>query len=107
MTIIPLSKQGARFISVGLYCTSEREDLDLKMPGLWPKYTKIYKWKANARNRRSGNRMKHNTHQNQQDHRNTSAGSQAQDQGDRNNRNSTGLRPDQLLMQQQWRSQSR
>ena len=52
VTLTPLSKQGASVLSFAVYCRSERDDLDLKMPGLWPLDTLVYKWRSNGQNRR-------------------------------------------------------
>ena len=40
-----LSKRGAPWLSFGVFCSSESDSLDFKLPGLWPRGTMIYKWK--------------------------------------------------------------
>ena len=55
VTLTLVSKQGAPFLSLRVHCISERDDLDLKMPGLWPDSTFIYKWRSKIPSRRPGN----------------------------------------------------
>ena len=40
----PFRKVGASYLSFGLFLSSESDNLDLKMPGLWPIGTGIYNW---------------------------------------------------------------
>ena len=42
-----MSREGAQWLSFGLFFNSEHENLNLKMPGLWPMGTEIYKWVEN------------------------------------------------------------
>ena len=53
----PMSKPDASYISFGFFCKSERDDLDLKMRGLWPKGTRIYKWNSKARDTGASSRV--------------------------------------------------
>ena len=53
----PMSKPGASYISFGFFCRSEKNDLNLKMRGLWPKYTRIYKWNSKARDTEASSRV--------------------------------------------------
>lgn len=39
-----VSKENAKCLSFGLFFSSECDNLNVKMPGLWPKGTAIYKW---------------------------------------------------------------
>ena len=54
-----VSREGTQWLSFGLFFNSEHENLNLKMPGLWPKGTEIYKWVENRDGhfgtRRNGN----------------------------------------------------
>ena len=45
----PMSKSDADYLSFGVFCRSTRDNLDLRMPGLWPRGTRIYKWNSKAR----------------------------------------------------------
>ena len=45
----PLSKTDADYLSFGIFCRSRRDNLDLRMHGLWPRGTRIYKWNPKAR----------------------------------------------------------
>ena len=42
----PLSKTDADYLSFGIFCRSRRDNLDLRMHGLWPRGTRIYKWNS-------------------------------------------------------------
>ena len=53
----PMYKHGARYLSFGLFCRSERDDLDLRMRGLWPRGTMIYKWNSKAGDTGASNRV--------------------------------------------------
>ena len=53
----PMSNPDASYISFGFFCRSERNDLNLKMRGLWPKYTRIYKWNSKARDAGASSRV--------------------------------------------------
>ena len=57
ISIKPMSKYTASYLSFGVFCRSEKKDLDLKMPGLWPKGTRIYKWNSKAGDTRITNRV--------------------------------------------------
>ena len=54
-----MSREGAQCLSFGLFFNSEHENLNMKMPGLWPMGTEIYKWVENREGlfgtRRNGN----------------------------------------------------
>ena len=52
----PMSKNNASSLSFGLFCRSDRDDLNFKLPGLWPAGTGVYKWKARAMDTRAGYR---------------------------------------------------
>ena len=96
VTLIPVSKPGAQILSFGVYFMSERNDLDLKMPGLWPKFARIFKWKANSRGR-SGNHSRARARQDLNGHNSTLAGTQAHGQRRQDHSaNNQRLRPDQL-----------
>ena len=71
--IKPMSRTGAPYLSFGLFCKSQRGDLNLKMRGLWPKYTKIYKWNSKAgdtgaSNRNTSSNIRQNLRENQGPH---------------------------------------
>ena len=53
----PMSKSDADYLSFGVFCRSTRDNLDLRMPGLWPRGTRIYKWNSKARIGRVNNHM--------------------------------------------------
>ena len=53
--IKPMSKSSAPYLSLGVFCRSERKDLDFWMPGLWPKNTMIYKWNSKGGETRVSN----------------------------------------------------
>ena len=57
ISIKPMSKSTASYLSFGVFCRSESKDLNFKMPGLWPKGTKIYKWNSKAGDTRVVNRV--------------------------------------------------
>ena len=61
----PFRKEGAICLSLGLFFSSEFNNLDMKMPGIWPKGTAIYKWDAN-RSTYHGNQHNNRTGRNQQ-----------------------------------------
>ena len=44
-----MSKSDADYLSFGVFCRSTRDNLDLRMPGLWPRGTRIYKWNSKVR----------------------------------------------------------
>ena len=44
-----MTKVGASCLSFGLFFSSEFDNLNMKMPGLWPVGTEIYKWDVNRR----------------------------------------------------------
>ena len=44
-----MSKAGASCLSFGLFFSSEFDNLNMKMPGLWPVGTEIYKWDVNRK----------------------------------------------------------
>ena len=72
--IKPMSRTGAPYLSFGLFCKSQRGDLNLKMRGLWPKYTKIYKWNSKAgdtgaSNRNTSSNIRQNLRENQGPHK--------------------------------------
>ena len=48
--IKPMSKVGAQCLSFGLFFSSEYDNLNMKMTGLWPVGTEIYKWDVNRSN---------------------------------------------------------
>ena len=56
VSIKPMSKSTASYLSFGVFCRSERDDLDFWRTGLWPKYTVIYKWNSKAGDTRANNR---------------------------------------------------
>ena len=60
----PFRKEGAKCLSLGVFFSSEYDNLDLKMPGIWPIGTAVYKWDAN-RNTYAGNRRYNGTGRNQ------------------------------------------
>ena len=43
-----MTKNDAPSISFGLFVRSERDTLDFKMPGLWPRGIRVYKWNTKA-----------------------------------------------------------
>ena len=101
--LTPLSKEGAPFLSFGLYCRSERDDLDFKMPNLWPDGTQIYKWRTNRHNRRFGSGNRHSESNSLQTHQRSSAG--MQDGAQRrpgHHVSSAPLSQDRQRMLQQW-----
>ena len=51
----PMSKSAAPYLSLGVFCRSQRNDLDFWMPGLWPKNTMIYKWNSKGSDTRGSN----------------------------------------------------
>ena len=53
----PMSKSDADYLSFGVFCRSTSDNLDLRMPGLWPRGTRIYKWNSKARVGRVNNHM--------------------------------------------------
>ena len=53
----PMSKSDADYLSFGVFCRSPSDNLDLRMPGLWPRGTRIYKWNSKARVGRVNNHM--------------------------------------------------
>ena len=54
-----MSREGAQCFSFSLFFNSEHENLNMKMPRLWPMGTEIYKWVENREGhfgtRRNGN----------------------------------------------------
>ena len=56
----PMSKSDAKYFSFGIFCRSRRDNLDLRMPGLWPRGTRIYKWNSKASVGRVGNQTTSN-----------------------------------------------
>ena len=44
ITIKIISKENAKCLSFGLFFSSDCDNLNVKMPGLWPGGTAIYKW---------------------------------------------------------------
>ena len=58
ISIKPMRKVGAKCLSIGLFFSSEYDNLNMKMPGLWPVGTEVYKWDIN-RSSYSGNRRNH------------------------------------------------
>ena len=53
--IKPMSKREAPYLSMGVFCRSQRNDLDFRMPGLWPRNTMIYKWNSKGGDTRGSN----------------------------------------------------
>ena len=51
----PMSKSAAPYLSLGVFCRSQRNDLDFRMPGLWPRNTMIYKWNSKGGDTRGSN----------------------------------------------------
>ena len=45
----PFKKEGALCLSLGVFFSSEFDNLDIKSPSLWPYGTAIYRWDANRR----------------------------------------------------------
>ena len=52
-----MSKQDDPVLTISVYCTSEYDTLDFKMPGLWPRGTGVFTWKPTSKN---GNNYEHN-----------------------------------------------
>ena len=80
----PMSKQNANYLSFGVFCRSSRKDLDLRMPGLWPRRTRIFRWNSKARvgrvgNQTAGNQRRHPSRGPRRNH------NRAHSQGRRNN----------------------
>ena len=50
-----VSKKDADWLSIGLFCTSVRADLDFKKPGIWPRNTEVYRWRPKPSGYKSGN----------------------------------------------------
>ena len=46
-----VSKPGAAFLSLGLFCNSVNDSLDFCKPGIWPKNTLVFKWSPKSKNR--------------------------------------------------------
>ena len=61
----PMSKVGAQCLSFGLFFSSEYDNLNMKMTGLWPVGTEICKWDVNRSNY-SGNRRNNGSGRNYQ-----------------------------------------
>ena len=57
ISIKPMSKSTASYLSFGVFCRSESKDLNFKMPGLWPNGTRIYKWNTKGGDTRVNNRV--------------------------------------------------
>ena len=51
-----ISKPYASYLSLGVFCRSERSDIDFRLPGLWPRGTMIYKWNSKGGETRASNR---------------------------------------------------
>ena len=49
VTLKPLGNEGAACLSFGVFCETDRANVDLKMTGLWPTGTVIYKWNPKVR----------------------------------------------------------
>ena len=63
--IKPMSKVGAQCLSFGLFFSSEYDNLNMKMTGLWPVGTEIYKWDV-SRSNYSGTRRNNGSGRNYQ-----------------------------------------
>ena len=50
-----MSNPSAPYLSVGVFCRSQRNDLDFRIPGLWQRNTMIYKWKSMGEDTRTSN----------------------------------------------------
>ena len=60
----PFRKEGAVCLSIGVFFSSEFDNLDIKSPSLWPFGTAVYKWDAN-RSTHHGNHRSSGTGRNQ------------------------------------------
>ena len=54
ISIKPKTLPGSSWLSFGLFCKSDKDDIDLRMTGLWPKGTKVDKWKSKGADSRTG-----------------------------------------------------
>ena len=73
----PMSRSDATYLSFGVFCRSSRNNLDLRMPGLWPRNTRIYKWNSKGRagrvsNPSNGRQIYHSSHGRQRSHNRSS-----------------------------------
>ena len=73
----PMNRPDATYLSFGVFCRSSRNNLDLRMPGLWPRGTRIFKWNSKGRggrvgNQASGRQNHHSTHGRQRNHNRSS-----------------------------------
>ena len=99
----PMSRADANYLSFGVFCRSSRNNLDLRMPGLWPRGTRIFKWNSKGRvgrvsNHSSGAQNYHSTHGSQRRHNRSSY---RQDQRNNSARNYRYRYPDQQRLHNQ------
>ena len=97
-----LSHPESAVLSFGLHCSSESTELDLNMPGLWPRGTRIYKWKSSMQNRRSSNQSRNNNLQRNGQHQGHQGSSASYVTHHHHHR-----RADQIHLKQQWEDKSK
>ena len=103
ISIRPMTMPGSSWLSFGLFCKSDKDDIDLQMTGLWPKGTKVNKWRFKGPDTRTGYSGAHYNRGSQYNRQSDVT------QGPRNSNINDGnaangfnfIRPDQILLHSQ------